>query len=290
MDNVHESLNILMSAASNYKKPLIIKSLKQFGDVAHTSIIVHHYRKAQPKRQIIWAISSNYIDAFKYYKHATKIIGLPHDMSLDDRQRLTKKLKNVFEDMKSPCPGVGGWNTAGSIANQFLFNAKISKLLVPRRPIMPISDTDTIWADEFINKHSLGKRFVTLEYNSYSFKRVPDGPIWTLDMYSEFLKHMKLPVVWLAHNEAMPFKYGVDGRGTSWRQAAALIKKSSLFIGCGSGLTMVAATEGIDTPIIEIDIGNTITMTGCGYKRSIQVHHETPIGMIKHVNTNLRQS
>ena len=123
-----------------------------------------------------------------------------------------------------------------------------------------------------------------MEYNSFSFERKTKGGIWPLEYYEEFLATTKYPVIWLAHPEAAAFKNGIDGRNTTWRQAAALIKNASLFLGSGSGLTMVAATEGIETPIMEVNIGESVTMKGCGYKKSIDLHKQKPKTLVDEVN------
>lgn len=281
MDNVSEALQRINSVASTYTNPLVIKTTKMFGDVLHGSIVVRHY-KATQKRPIIWAISEKYVDVMKYYPYADKIIGLPHGLTLEERQVLRKQLPNAI----SPCVGVAGWNTAGSIADNFFFNAKIKKLAVPRRPVLPLGEEDYAWAKAFRKEHGL-KRFMCMEYNSFSFERKVKGGIWPLEYYEEFLAEAKFPVVWLAHQDAPAFKNGIDGRQSSWRQAAALIKSATLFLGCGSGLTMVAASEGIDTPIMEVNIGSSITMKGCKYKNSFDLHKQTPKTLIQETSRKM---
>lgn len=283
MDNITTVLEKFNDCGEN---PLVIESTKMMGDILHNSIIVRHYRKVQPIRNIIWAISEKYLEPLKHYPYATKIVGLPHDLTLDDRRLLCKHLRNKYEVL-APCVGVSGENTYGSIANQFFFNAKIKNLAVPRRPVLPIDNYDIDWAKAFVKKHGL-KRFVCMEYNSFSLPRKEKGGIWPLEYYEEFLSKVKIPVVWLAHAEAAPFKYGIDGRNSTWRQAAALIKEASLFLGSGSGLTMVAASEGIETPIMEVNIGSTITMRGCGYKKSIDLHKQTPLTLVETVTKFFR--
>lgn len=93
MDNVSEALQRINNIASNYTNPLVIKTTKMFGDVLHGSIVVRHYRAIQ-KQPILWAISEKYVDAMKYYPYAEKIIGLPHELTLEERQTLRKQLPN----------------------------------------------------------------------------------------------------------------------------------------------------------------------------------------------------
>jgi hypothetical protein len=200
-------------------------------------------------------------------------------LTLEERQSLKKQLPHVI----SPCVGVTGWNWPGTIADNFFLNAGVKKLAVLRRPVLPLGLEDYEWAKAFRKQHNL-KRFICMEYNSFSFERKVKGGIWPLEYYEEFLANVKHPVVWLAHQDAPTFKHGIDGRQSSWRQAAALIKSATLFVGCGSGLTMVAASEEIDTPIMEINIGPTITMRGCKYKNSFDLHKQTPKTLIEEVS------
>ena len=283
MDNITTAFDRITIASAKYRKPLIVKTTKMFGDVLHGSIIVRHFRHQNADMPIIWAVSEKYVEPLKYYKYATEIVGLPHDMTLEDRQTLNKQMRRNFHHIISPCVGVSGWRIIGSIADQCFYNAGIKKLEVPRCPVLPLGAEDYEWANHFITKHNL-KRYICMEYNSFSFERKTKGGIWPLEYYEEFLATTKYPVIWLAHPEAAAFKNGIDGRNTTWRQAAALIKNASLFLGSGSGLTMVAATEGIETPIMEVNIGESVTMKGCGYKKSIDLHKQKPKTLVDEVN------
>jgi hypothetical protein len=285
MDAITGSCERIANTAKSYKNPLIIKTLKMFGDVLHGSIIVRHFRALHPNRPIIWAISDRYLDPFKYYPYATTMVGLPHSMTLEHRQELGKRLRATYgANVVLPCVGPFGWKTAGSIVDQFLNNAKVKRLAVARKPILPIGDEDRKWADDFMKQHGLkDQAFMCMEYNSHSFKRKPEGPIWTISEYNDFLSQLKHPVVYLAHAGAERLKYGIDGRSSSWRQASALIRRAKGFLGCGSGLTMVSATEGVNTPILELNIGRSITMAGCGYKNSTALASQTPKTMIKNI-------
>jgi len=286
--DIEELVENFKTLSKLYINPLIIESVKMMGDLLHTGIIIRHFRTIDKNRNILWAISEKYLDTLKYFPYATKLIGMPHELSLENRQNLLKQLRNNFGkyNVLSGCPGVSGWNIAGSIADQFFHNVGIKKLVIPRRPILPLSVEDHAWAVEFMKTHNL-KRFATMEYNSFSFERKKKGGIWPLACYEELLENIKGPIVWLAHNDAPSFKSGIDGRQTTFRQAAALIKLSSIFLGSGSGLTMVAATEGMNTPIYELGIGRTITMRGCGYKDSISIN-ESPKEVAKLVNDYLK--
>jgi ADP-heptose:LPS heptosyltransferase len=284
MNLVDKSIEILTDAYNRNNEPILIKSTRNMGDCLHVSIAVSHYKKLNPKRNVVWAISEKYVDTFKYFKHPSEIVGLPHDLTLENRQKVTRHMKHL--GIISPCVGVSGENYGGSIADQFLVNAKIQSLSVPRKPILPIGVEDIDWAKQFITKRALAK-FICLEYNSFSIGRNLVGGIWPIEYYEEFLQKIDIPVVWIGHDGAPKFKHGIDARGISWRQAAALIKLSNLFIGSGSGLTMVAASRDVDQKIIEVGIGRHISMIGCGYSNSICINKPTPDTVIATIKKNI---
>lgn len=280
MNLVDKSIELITDAYNRHNEPLLIKSTRNMGDCLHTTVIINHYKTLNPKRNIVWAISEQYVDAFKYFKYPVEIVGLPHDMTLENRQKVTRHLKHL--GLISPCVGVTGENWGNNIAEQFFINAKIQTLAVPRKPILPFGDKDIAWANEFVNRHKLDK-FISMEYNSFSFDRRPVGGIWPLENYAKFLELIDIPVVWIGHQGAPKFKHGIDGRGCTWRQAAALMKMSSLFLGSGSGLTMVAASRDVDRKIVEINIGRPVSMAGCGYSKSICLSKQTPESLVENI-------
>lgn len=273
LERVKESLK-------KYDNPIYVQSTQMFGDALHGSMVAKHYRSMYPNRPLIWAISEKYGDAFKYYNHPTEILHLPHlsnenlEENFETRRSWAREAAKSAEVIKC-CVGPFGWNCAGSIVDAVLYNAGIKKLAVARKPMMPLGSEDEEWAENFIDKHDLNK-FVVLEYNSYTFSKPPHNSTWSPSNYNRLLAQMKYRTVWTGAADDPPLNRGIDARGISWRQAAALIKRARLFVGCASGLTMVAVTKGIDTPILEVNIPDEVSMRYCGYKDSRVIRAKIP--------------
>lgn len=278
-------IDALVTKLKRYSKPLVISSSKQFGDVLHASTVVRHYWTTNPGRPLIWMISERYLDEFRGYPYATEILGLPHSLETKDRRKLADQLRACSYQVIQPLCSESGWPAGASdIASAVLMNAGIKRLMVPRKTILPIDDQDRQWAREFLkSKGCEGRRYVTLEYNSYTLSKPPHSSTWPVEKYNQFVNGLNVKCVNLRGPNDPALDRGADGV-CSFRQAKALIEGSSLFIGCGSGLTMVAATEGLRTRILEIGIGHSISMRGCQYSEYSESRGGTPAQIAEHVN------
>lgn len=270
------------------KDDVYIQSVQMFGDTLHASIVVDHYRKQYPNRRIVWGVGEKYADEYSNFDNIVKnvkIIKLPHTPVDDEGNQIRRNwIKECKAKIKfGPCVAVSGYHTAGDIATNFMVNAGIKKLSVQRKPILPLSMDDVDFANKFIEKHSLSK-FIALEYNSITFSGPPHFLTWKPEQYESVIKLAEYPIVYLGSSKDPELAGGVDGRGTTFRQAKAIIKRASLFVGCGSGLTMVAASRGVDTPITEININNSINMRGCGYAQSRILLKCQPSDLVNHIN------
>jgi len=168
-----------------------------------------------------------------------------------------------------PLVGIWGWNVGGSIADNMFHNAGITALHVPRKPLLPVGIEDYAWSDEILRNYNLvGRKYGVLEYNSYSLSGPPHNAIKPPSWYNEMLSKVKYPVVFTGGKNDPPLNYGIDLRGCTFRQAKVMIMRSKLMVGCGSGLTMVACSDGVNVPIIELGIGPAISMNSCRYGKS----------------------
>jgi len=268
MDSYEKGIYNINNVLEHYKWPkdktILIEGLKNFGDTLHSSIIVRHFRKIYPNNMILWGISDKY---FKQFKVAADTMGvvvfnLPYSASNQDRQNW-KKYCDSLELFKSifPLCAVSGWNTGGSIVDNVLNNAGIKSLKVPRRPFFPHSGEDYSWHDRFCAKHNLrGRKYAVLEYNSYTLSKPPHNCTWPIEKYNELMKMIDYPVVYTASKDDPGLNSGIDARGCSWSQAKVMIERAGCLIGCGSGLSVLACSDGIKTFVIEINIGDSITV------------------------------
>lgn len=246
------------------KETIFIEGLRNFGDTLHSSVVVRHYRRQYPNHLILWGVTEKY---FKQFKIAADMMGvvvfnLPHDVNNEDRQNWKKYVENLglFKTIFPLC-AVSGWTIGGSIVDNVLHNAGIKKLSVPKKPFFPHSGEDYAWHDRFCAKYGLkGRKYAVLEYNSYTLSKPPHNCTWSIDKYNDLLKLIDYPVVFTGSSDDPSLDSGIDARGCTWAQAKVMIERAGCLIGCGSGLSVLACSEGVNTYVIEIKIGESITV------------------------------
>ena len=281
MNLVEKSKEIIKKVIAGYNWPIkdtiFIEGHRNFGDCLHVSMIVNHFRKVHPTSHIIWAVSERYFEQFESFTAQVPcvVFPLPHDLTPDDRQEIKKWSSNIgFLKTIFPCVAVSGWTQSGNIVDNILFNAGIKELKVPRKPVFPHEIEDYQWHDQFIIKNGLlGRPYIVLEYNSYTLSKPPHNATWSIDTYNEMLSKFSIPVVYVGSLSDPKLNYGFDARGCTWKQAKVMIQRAKLMIGCGSGLSMLSACSDINTPLIEINIGDTINMKNCYGKQNSQSIH-----------------
>lgn len=273
IDKAKDTINKVISFYKwSINNTIFIEGLKNFGDCLHVSMVVNQYRKVFPDKHIIWGVSEKYFEQFESYTAhvACVVFPLPHDMSPDDRRELKKWSESLgFYKVVFPCVSVSGWNKGGSIIDNVLANANITELKVPRRPVFPHEITDYQWHDQFIiNNGLLNRPYIALEYNSYTLSKPPHNVTWSIDVYNRMLSKMDIPVVYMGSKDDPKLNYGFDARGCTWRQAKVMIQRAKLMVGCGSGLSVISACDDISTPLLEINIGDPISMKSCYGKQN----------------------
>ena len=277
-----------------WHKPIIfIEHLRNFGDAMHSTIIVRHYRRARPDCTVIFGVSERYAPDLETLKSLPDgphiIVSLPHGpkfpydgplrvewvkyaRSLPHvTQVITPSVHPWGENPRAPHHKRLGRRMGPSIADHILTNAGISSLQVSRRPVLPVDISDYAWADQFQGARGLTGPFVTMEYNSYSLG------VHDLSWYSALVPLIKVPVVALAGTQDPQLPYAVDARGCSYRQAKVLIMRSRCFLGCASGNSFLCASEGCETPFIEV-VEPHMSFQACGYITSGRHYEITGFG------------
>lgn len=243
-----------ISAALSSSRPcIVIEMTRQLGDILHSTLVVRHYRKTRPDAWVVWAIGERYVDSFQGFlpelfgPHA--IAALPELPPFPDDGPYRVAWVKHASSQGATALGCGvhpwGWKS-GNIVDAVLQNAGIAKLEVERRPFLPISPEHEKWATWFIQKHCLGAGYVTLEHRSYSL--AVQEPAW----YERLVSTIRLPVISLGAESEAPIAGTINGHGTTFRHAKALIARSRCFVGCGSGLSVIAASNGCVQPMFEI--------------------------------------
>lgn len=270
-------------------KPIIfIEHLRNFGDCCHSTIIIRHYRRTYPRHYVIWGISEKYTEEFKTLfslvdgPHA--IVSLPHGPPFPDDgplrvqwARAAEKLPGVTMVIK---PGVHPWGwQSGSLTDAIFHNAGITKLAVERQPVMPLDITDYQWSDKFLTDNKLEK-YITLEYRSHSLQTHP------VEWYNEFVALSRLPVVYFGGLTDPVLPRGVNCLGCTYRQAKVMIMRSRCFVGCASGNGLMAASDGVTTPFVEV-VDAHIGLQNLGYIHKHRVYHCTGFAVTPTALANL---
>lgn len=191
------------------------------------------------------------------------IVPLPHGPEFPNDGPLRVGWTNYARTLphvdKVVTPSVHPYGWRGrSIADAVFNNAEIRNLAVPRRPALPVDIADFIWADDFQRKNNLVGPFVTVEYISYSLK------IHDITWYAQLIPLVKCPIVALAGLKDPQLPGAVDARGCTYRQSKVLIMRSKCFVGCASGNGFMCASEGCETPMVEV-VEPHISYKACGY-------------------------
>ena len=290
IDIYQKGIQIINDTIINCKFPknkiIFIEGLKNFGDVLHSSVVVRHYIKEYPHHKIIWGISEKYSSQFDEYSALTgaTIISLPHDATPQIRQEWKRYNFNIFKSIFPLC-AVSGFDIAGNIVDNVLYNAGINKLSVPKKPYFPHGINDYQWHDQFCIKYGLkSKKYIVLEYNSYTLSKPPHNITWPIDKYDLMLKGMMFPVVWTAAKDDPPLEIGIDARGITWRQAKVMIERCGCVIGCGSGIGVLSCCEGLNPYILEINIGEALSLKNIYNANSESIRTDNPLEITNIVN------
>lgn len=275
----HEA--IARAVASAGTPAVVVEMHRQLGDILHSTLVVRHLR-ATCTDKVVWAISERYIDTFSQFgqdqlgPHAIAALpelpAWPNDGPF--RVAWVTRAKTLPGVRAVGC-GVHPWGWAcGTIVDAVLSNAGVVETLaVPRRPWLPLHHDDLTFADRFIRDAGLQRGYVALEYTSYSLKTNP------ISWYQELVRRSPLPVVALASSQEELPAGAIDGRATSFRQAKKLIMRASCFVGCGSGLSVIAASNHCEQPVIEL-VTSSLSMPVLGYRpadrRYRNLHGESP--------------
>ena len=274
MTPFEQGMEAIDQAARKRKMPsVVIEMTRNLGDVLHSTLVVRHFRTTDPASHIVWAIGNQYVDTFARF---TPDQGGPHAIASlpdlppfpgdrDARVAWVKESPKLRSVHRAIGCGVHPWGwVGGSIVDGILHNAGIRALRVSRQPWLPITAEDVRTAETFMEHRGLRQRgFVALEYESYSLKSLPLG------FFAELVAMIQLPVVALAAPSAAAVPGAIDGRSTTIRQAKALIARSACFVGCGSGLSVVAASNQCHQPVLEL-VTPALSMPALGYRRRDQ--------------------
>jgi len=291
MSDFEKGIETINKALDHYKWPknktIFIEGLRNFGDVLHSSMVVRHYKKKYPDHMILWGISERYYKQFDEYAQLVGVVVVPLPHTTPEIRQQWKQHSSKFGLFKSlfPLCAVSGYDRPGNIVDNVLYNAEITKLLVPKRPYFPHSIKDYSWHDNFIIKNGLkGKKYVVLEYNSYTLSKPPHNITWGIDKYNTLVENINFPVIWTASKDDPELIGGVDARGITWRQAKVMIERSKCVVGCGSGISVLSCCDGLNPYVIEINIGAPLSLKNIYGINAVSAKTDDPVRVAKAVN------
>jgi len=290
---MNPTLQIAISLADKAKKFLLksgkptlilVEGNRNQGDVLHHTVILHHYRTIYPEACIVFIVGDVYYNAHEFNPHADKIMAIPV-MEPKERIALRKHLLTFEADgIKIIAPSIHPYRavwkelewTLPNIADQYLKNAGIKELACPKRLIVKITKDDEEWADSFLRRNKL-KSNATFGFEFKSYSRTPIWPPANYEKMVYKLKSKGINCICFCGLKERPIRYSISGAGVTWRQTVALLNRIPVFIGCGSGVTMLAAAAKNQPKIVEICIPDSTSMQGCGYAKSIPLKNIDPV-------------
>lgn len=251
------------------------------GDSMHGQPIIRHYKNVYPNSVIVFMTEEKYKNVHEYDINIDKIITLPNGLDNKDRLALWPIIKS-HKDIISIIPAINPFQALykenswchNNIADQYFHNAGILNLQPQGGRFLEVKydDNDKAVANKLITEDR--SKLIALEYVSYS-----TPPVWKMNSYSSFVqtanKHGFKCISIAGKNEPL-IPNTIDCRGTTWRQTVAILSKVGYIIGCGSGITVLAASSRPQPKIIELDIPENVTITGCQYANGILLKRPTP--------------
>lgn len=278
-DTINSAVDFLVKSGGSPR--ILCKISNNCGDGIHGQPILRHYRLKHPNAAIAFLTEQRYHNVHEYNTDIDKLFLLPNNLNPQTRLALWDPIKlNKSIDI-SIIPAINPFQALykenawchQNIADQYLHNAGITDLkpLGGRNIEVKIDDNDKAFA----NSLNLDRdRTIALEYVSYS---TPSK--WKINSYQEFVR-LAIRHGYKCLSIAGPGEPLISGtidlRGITWRQTVAVLNKVGHMVGCGSGITMLAAASRPQPKIIELDIPDNVTIDGCGYAPSIQVKDPTP--------------
>lgn len=259
------------------------------GDTMHGQPIIRHYRNLYPNAAIVYMVEDKYASVHEYDTNIDKVATLPNGLDNKTRLALWDRIKSNVQVDKAIIPAINPFQALykqnawchKNIADQYFHNAGILDLnpLGGREIEVKYDAQDKAVADRLLSGR--GSKLIALEYVSYS-----TAPVWKLPTYTAFVqlaaqRGYKCLAIAGKHEPLIPG--AVDCRGISWRQTVALLSQVQYVIGCGSGITVLAAASRPQPKILELDIPEDVTIAGCGYAQGILIKKPTPQSVLEMV-------
>ena len=286
---IKDAVTWLKEQNTNFR--VIIKQTRNLGDTLHITPIARHYKTVYPDCKIVFLVGDSYASVYKFNKDFDLIVPIPSSLNPQERIKIGQWMKaNIHGIDKVLCPSIFPfaevwpshvWSYP-KISHQYFANAGIkpNEMQGGSRLSAPVSPEDVSFAKSFLGN---GK-FVGIEYNSYSHPVPWKGADFA--KLASYLHSLGYKCISFAGLKEGKIDNTIDGRGMTWRRTIAVLSRCELFIGVGSGITMLAACASPMPRIIEIGVSDSISMSGCGYADSKCFKRATPKEVYEYIKDN----
>lgn len=253
---------------------IAIVAFGAMADCLYATPIVRHIRMLHPEAHISWLIRDKFLEVVETNPDIDEVVPFVLPEGYASRQEAEHVMdREMLADAKANYDQVYDlqyWPRYSNFyerpAEDFISlrarNAGLDPAkIIDRKIILNLTNKDLDNIKRFYLEHLDGtKGFITVNHISYSA-----SPVWSFDNYAKLVgllraKHIDA-VFTGAPNEPIP-EGTIDARGMPYREWAALIGISDLFLGLDSGAKALAAST--KTPMIILQSKDfQLQKTGC---------------------------
>jgi len=245
-------------------KTIAIVAWGAMADILYATPIVRHIRRANPQSHITWMVRDKFAEVLITNPDVDTVFGYTLPEGYASRQEAEHVMdREILEDAQKHdvVYDLQYWPRYSNFYERpnedFISlrarNAGLDPVDIKDRGIVMHSTfEDACAAADFKRKKlgkNVGKPFITVNHISYAA-----SPAWSFENYNNLVdilddQYGVMSVFTGAPNEPIP-EHCVDARSMPYRQWAALIADSSLWLGLDSGAVALACAS--DVPIIKL--------------------------------------
>lgn len=225
------------------------------GDCLYATVLAHQIKRDYPECHLIWAISSLCKSVLRNNPHVDEVWEIPvedwsaqldawYTFESDLLRRQSGSKPDYDKVFLSQIWPNNFRNFDGSIRPSIL-RAYGAEITVPVETVIALDDEEISHVESFRHQHSLANFEHVILFESYSKSgQSYVTPEFAMEAASLLLERIDNACVIISSH--LPFASNrpeiIDGSALTMRESAGLTHHCSLFIGCGSGLTVVATS------------------------------------------------
>lgn len=260
-----------------HRKRILLGQLGANGDCLYATAIARQIKQDYPGCHLTWAIGQRcraILQENPYVDEVWEVEQLEHTYSASEWQTFEaevseRKRRGDFDEvfLTQVSPG-NVHNYVGSIRAS-IFRGYPRPITVPVAPVLHLTTEEKNKANDFLQLHDLGdKKQVVLFECSPKSEQSRVNPDYALSFARLLVAKYPDAVIILSSNRAIASDHAniIDGSMLSLRETAGIISHCSLLIGCSSGITWIATSEGIQAPpMIQLLVPDLIISNSVAY-------------------------